>query len=129
MALPHIPASLFVNSVSPPTKEHATVDMENHDIVLTREIELLNAQIAAEHDREKRKRLVHRRDALLREQQFVRRNPELTRLMANSKIHAQTSLNTPLPDGFDALTSTASSATIDAMQQANQASESHSTGT
>ena len=82
--------------------------MESQDIVMTREIELLNQQIAAAHDREQWKQLRHRRDLLLREQRFARRNPELTRLMANSKMHAQTSLNTPLPEGFDALRWTAS---------------------
>src|SRR3954468_17499519 len=100
--------------------------MENQEAALTREIESVNRLIAAERDREKRKRLLQRRDVLLREQRFMRRNPELTVLMANSKKRAKTSLNTSLPDGFDALTSTASSATIDAMQQANR--RSHSDG-
>lgn len=102
--------------------------MESHNTLLTREIEALNQQIAAEHDREKRKRLVHRRDLLLREQRFARRNPELTALMTHSQKHAQTSLNTPLPDGFATLTSAASSTTIDAMQQANRAAESRGRG-
>ena len=102
--------------------------MDSQETLLAREIEALNQQIAAEHDREKRKRLEHRRDLLLREQQCARRNPELTALMANSQKNAQTSRYTPLPEGFDALTSVASAATIEAMQQANQAAESRSRG-